>query len=69
MIGNERPSAAKSFDSAGLVIYCSSFSKTIAPGYRVGWAIAGRFQGEMERLKMMMNVATASPIALVSVVS
>jgi DNA-binding transcriptional MocR family regulator len=43
------------------VIYCSSFSKTIAPGYRVGWAIAGRFQGEMERLKMMMNIATASP--------
>lgn len=64
VIGNERPSAAKSFDNSGLVIYCSSFSKTIAPGYRVGWAIAGRFQGEMERLKMMMNVATASPTQL-----
>lgn len=63
-IGNERPSAAKSFDSAGMVIYCSSFSKTIAPGYRVGWAIAGRFQGEMERLKMMMNIATTSPTQL-----
>ena len=42
---NDRPSTAKSFDRSGLVIYCSSFSKTIAPGYRVGWAIAGRFQG------------------------
>lgn len=61
VLGNERPSSAKSFDRTGLVIYCSSFSKTIAPGYRVGWAIAGRFQGEMERLKMMMNIATASP--------
>lgn len=58
---NERPTAAKSFDRSGLVIYCSSFSKTIAPGYRVGWAIAGRFQAEMERLKMIMNVAPASP--------
>jgi DNA-binding transcriptional MocR family regulator len=59
--GNERPTAAKSFDRSGLVIYCSSFSKTIAPGYRVGWAIAGRFQGEMERIKMIMNIAPASP--------
>lgn len=64
VFGNERPSTAKSFDNSGLVIYCSSFSKTIAPGYRVGWAIAGRFQGEMERLKMMMNIATASPTQL-----
>ena len=62
--GNERPTAAKSFDRSDLVIYCSSFSKTIAPGYRVGWAIGGRFQGEMERLKMMMNIATASPSQL-----
>jgi len=62
--GNQRPSTAKSFDSSDLVIYCSSFSKTIAPGYRVGWAIAGRYQVEMERLKMMMNIATASPTQL-----
>ncbi|MDD2542784.1 MAG: PLP-dependent aminotransferase family protein, partial [Desulfuromonadaceae bacterium] len=62
--GNERPTTAKSFDRSGIVIYCSSFSKTIAPGYRVGWAIAGRFQAEMERLKMIMNIAPASPTQL-----
>jgi DNA-binding transcriptional MocR family regulator len=62
--GSERPLAAKAFDRKGLVIYCSSFSKTIAPGYRVGWAIGGRYQGEMERLKMMINLATASPTQL-----
>lgn len=61
VFGNERPIAAKSFDRKGLVIYCSSFSKTIAPGYRVGWTIGGRFQGEIERLKMMINLATSSP--------
>ncbi len=59
--GNERPAAVKSFDRKGLVIYCSSFSKTLAPGYRVGWAIAGRYQSTMERLKMMVNLATSSP--------
>lgn len=62
--GSERPVAAKSFDRKGLVIYCSSFSKTIAPGYRVGWVIGGRFQGEIERLKMMVNLATSSPSQL-----
>lgn len=62
--GHERPLAAKSFDRKGLVIYCSSFSKTLAPGYRVGWTIAGRFQPEMERMKMMINLATASPCQL-----
>jgi len=64
IFGNDRPIAAKSFDRKGLVIYCSSFSKTIAPGYRVGWTIGGRFQKEMERLKMMINLATASPTQL-----
>jgi DNA-binding transcriptional MocR family regulator len=59
--GAERPLAAKSFDRKGLVIYCSSFSKTLAPGYRVGWAVGGRFQPELERLKMMSNLATSSP--------
>lgn len=64
VFANDRPSTLKSFDRTGLVIHCSSFSKTIAPGYRVGWAIAGRYQSEMERLKMMMNIATASPTQL-----
>ncbi|BCG46061.1 DNA-binding transcriptional regulator, MocR family / aminotransferase domain [Citrifermentans bremense] len=62
--GQQRPVAAKSFDRKGGVIYCSSFSKTLAPGYRVGWAIGGRYQDEMERLKMMTNLAVASPTQL-----
>jgi 2-aminoadipate transaminase len=31
----------KSFDSFGRVIYLSTFSKTIAPGLRLGWIVAG----------------------------
>lgn len=57
----ERPFAVKSFDSNDMVIYCSSVTKTLAPGYRVGWAIAGRFQHEMERLKSLVNLAVSSP--------
>lgn len=61
---NNRPTAVKAYDRRGMVIYCSSFSKTVAPGYRVGWTIAGRFQSEIERLKMLINVATPAPTQL-----
>jgi DNA-binding transcriptional MocR family regulator len=56
----QRPTMAKSYDSKGLVIHCSSFSKTLAPGYRVGWVAAGRFQEQIERLKAVSNIATAT---------
>ncbi len=61
---NERPVAVKAYDRKGMVLYCSSFSKTVAPGYRVGWMIPGRFKSEVERLKMIVNVATPSPTQL-----
>ena len=35
--GTTRPLPAKAFDEAGLVLHCSSFSKCLAPGYRIGW--------------------------------
>lgn len=49
--GPERPRTLKSFDREGWVLQCSSFSKTLAPGYRVGWAVPGRFCQEVTRLK------------------
>ena len=33
--GNHRPKTCKTYDEDGWVIYCSSFSKTLAPGFRV----------------------------------
>lgn len=58
---DERPKVAKAFDDNDNVLLCSSFSKTLAPGYRVGWIAAGRFQDDIERRKMLAGVATASP--------
>ncbi|MBI3898309.1 MAG: PLP-dependent aminotransferase family protein [Gammaproteobacteria bacterium] len=55
-----RPKAAKAFDRKGLVFYCSSFSKTISPGLRVGWTVPGRFQEQIEHLKYVNTQATAT---------
>jgi len=55
-----RPRTAKSFDRKGLVLLCSSFSKILSPGYRLGWVAAGRFRAEVERRKFLANVATPS---------
>ena len=59
--GARRPPPAKAFDREGWVLHCSSFSKCLAPGYRVGWAAAGRFAPAVERLKMMSSLATSLP--------
>jgi DNA-binding transcriptional MocR family regulator len=55
-----RPVTAQSFDRKGLVLLCSSFSKVLSPGYRIGWVFAGRFQAEVERLKVITSIAAPS---------
>lgn len=56
--GKNRPKTCKSFDKKGLVLHCASFSKSLAPGYRIGWAIPGRFKEKVIRLKRMHTVST-----------
>ncbi|MBD2767290.1 PLP-dependent aminotransferase family protein [Hymenobacter sp. BT664] len=58
--GPARPRACKAYDRDGWVLLCASFSKQLAPGYRVGWAAPGRFRDQVERLKAMHNLATAT---------
>jgi DNA-binding transcriptional MocR family regulator len=58
--GDARPRAAKAYDKKGLVLLCSSFSKTLAPGYRVGWTAPGRFKPRVESLKFTSSMANAT---------
>jgi len=59
--GNKRPSLLKQFDRKALVLTCSSFSKTVAPGLRVGWTIPGkRFKEKVLRLKAASTVCTST---------
>jgi DNA-binding transcriptional MocR family regulator len=59
--GSERPIAAKCFDEKGLVLLCSSLSKTLAPGYRVGWISPGMFKERIELVKLVNNFSTSTP--------
>ncbi|BBD09897.1 PLP-dependent aminotransferase family protein [Desulfovibrio ferrophilus] len=59
--GDARPRTFKAYDTTGTVILCSSFSKTIAPGYRVGWMVPGQFRAKALEIKATTNVCSASP--------
>jgi DNA-binding transcriptional MocR family regulator len=56
--GKSRPKTCKTFDKNGLVLHCASFSKSLAPGYRIGWTIPGRFKDKVISLKRMHTVST-----------
>lgn len=56
----QRSHPCKSLDSDGRNILCSSFSKTISPGLRVGWIVPGRYYDQVIETKFLMNISTAS---------
>lgn len=58
--GKHRPSTCKQFDTEDLVMYCSSFSKTLAPGYRIGYAIPGKFTETVTRLKRIHSLGSST---------
>ncbi|KGM56836.1 GntR family transcriptional regulator [Lysobacter arseniciresistens ZS79] len=62
--GSERPVPAKAFDRDGLVMHCSSFSKCLAPGHRIGWVAGGRFAGRIARHKLTTTLNTNVPSQL-----
>lgn len=59
--GQNRPIPAKAYDTQGLVMHCSSFSKCLAPGYRVGWVAPGRYAQAVQRLKLASTLSASGP--------
>lgn len=50
----------KAFDRTGAVIYCSSFSKTLAPGFRIGWCLPGRHGEAVSAVRVTQNYGNNS---------
>lgn len=55
--GKTRPKPCKYYDTKGLVMHCSSLSKSLTPGYRIGWVIPGKFMDEVKQLKRIQNIS------------
>ena len=58
--GPRRPDTCKAYDRTGNVIYCSSFSKTLTSGWRIGWLLGGKYQNRIINLKALFTATTTS---------
>ncbi len=58
--GRKRPITCKSFDEEGNVLWCGSVSKTLAPGYRVGWVAPGKYYEKVKQLKLYQSITSAT---------
>ena len=56
--GRSRPFVAKAWDTTGNVLLCSSFTKNLAPGFRIGWIAPGRYRDAVAQLKFISSIST-----------
>ena len=56
--GDAQPTSLKNYDSAGLVLHCGSFSKTLSAAHRIGWTAPGRYRAQVEKLKFLNSPIT-----------
>lgn len=54
-----RPPLCLGSDRDGLVVHVGSFSKSVAPGLRLGFLVAGRWARRAEAIKVTTSIATA----------
>ncbi|HKV44727.1 MAG TPA: hypothetical protein VJT32_08640 [bacterium] len=52
----ERPKPFMALRPSGNILYCCSFSKTLAPGYRIGWIAPGRYMQRILQRKFALTL-------------
>lgn len=62
--GKEAPLPAKAWDRSANVMHCSSFSKSLVAGFRIGWVAAGQHALRIQKLQLMSTLTTSVPIQL-----
>lgn len=63
--GERRPPSLMAEDERGMVIHVGAFSKTLSPGFRVGWIRPGRWFAELYKMKAAASLMTARPNQLI----
>ena len=58
LFDGRRPKPAQAHAKSGRVITCGSFSKTAAPGYRIGWIVAGDHINQVTRIKRSFSCSS-----------
>lgn len=59
---DNKPTSLKSFDTQERVLHCGSLSKSLCPGYRLGWVVNKRFNEPIQKLQLMSTLAGSAPI-------
>ena len=57
-----KPTSLKTFDTQGRVLHCSSLSKSLCPGYRLGWVVNHRFNEPIQKLQLISTLSGSAPI-------
>ncbi len=56
----KKPLSMKYFDQQNWVLHCSSFSKTLGAGFRIGWVYAGKFSEHIQHTQLMSTLSVNS---------
>jgi DNA-binding transcriptional MocR family regulator len=62
--GGKKTLPAKAFDQQGMTMHCSSFSKSLVAGFRIGWVAAGKMAQPIQKLQLMSTLSASAPIQL-----
>jgi DNA-binding transcriptional MocR family regulator len=54
--GNHRPATYKNFDTDDMVFTCSSLSKTLSAGLRLGWVINARYTNDIQKQQFIYTI-------------
>ncbi|WP_394142968.1 PLP-dependent aminotransferase family protein [Vibrio chagasii] len=59
-----KPKPLKAFDKTDSVLLCGSYSKSLCPGYRVGWVVNARFNDAIQKLQLLSTLSSSAPVQL-----
>lgn len=58
----DRALPIRHWDNAGWVLWCGSFSKTLAPAYRIGWCAPGRYTAVAQQRRRAETLGVNLPL-------